>query len=530
MSTVQGILSFILLLLPTGLSMLLLHNMKMYTYGFADGYYNMGINVSPLIRITEFSGKPILPSEVAIYLLVSVALLLLGRYLYQKRPLETAGNAITLGVLRPILKYCVTFCFMLLLGSSFYSSQGSSMGWAYFGYFLGSVLAYFLMEILLKKSLRVFDLPVIKGYGIYGLVVLVLIGAFHIDISGYEKRLPVLSEVESVFWDSSFYSLNKPQMVTTAQPATSYNYEFARPVPIYRDKDNIAAIYALHEKIISLKAQEEAARLSNNINTPRQTVCLVYHLKNGSRICRQYTITTDNYHDQLKPVSESREYKSLNYPIMRINPAMVKVISINGAESNKRVSLTDPAVVLQAVTALQKDVLSLSYEQMNRNLPHWAGINILLDNKKTFDMSWEKSFGHFEEFLKTIGQYKQARIIPGEDVEYALVEKAPPDKTGLEAMEAQGKYAPSRTDSYYMRELEAKPGVLKISDPSQLETCLRTYGIPSGKPITFTLCAMMAMPFAADIIKTRHRNLLRNILPGPGKTKNRGERICPSKR
>ena len=39
MTTLQGVLSYILLLLPSGLSMLLLDNMSRYIHGFAVDYY-----------------------------------------------------------------------------------------------------------------------------------------------------------------------------------------------------------------------------------------------------------------------------------------------------------------------------------------------------------------------------------------------------------------------------------------------------------------------------------------------------------
>jgi ABC-2 type transport system permease protein len=85
MSTIQGVLSYILLLLPSGLSLLLVNNISKYTYGFAyDYYYDKIERLSPLVRLTEISTHPITPVEIAVYLLSSIALYFAGRYLYRQ--------------------------------------------------------------------------------------------------------------------------------------------------------------------------------------------------------------------------------------------------------------------------------------------------------------------------------------------------------------------------------------------------------------------------------------------------------------
>ena len=129
-SSVQGILSYILLLLPVGLLFLLLHNLNMYVYGFAyDYYYSTNLDVlSPLVRVFEsLSSYSLQSSEIIAYLLISAALYGIGLYLYKRRQLETAGTAITFPILRPLFKYGVTFCFMLLLGSYFRSTQNTAI-------------------------------------------------------------------------------------------------------------------------------------------------------------------------------------------------------------------------------------------------------------------------------------------------------------------------------------------------------------------------------------------------------------------
>ncbi|MEN6460309.1 MAG: hypothetical protein ABFC94_02920, partial [Syntrophomonas sp.] len=308
MSTVQGVLTYTLLLLPAGLSMLLLHNINLYTYGFAYDYYlNKFNNISPLIRMTQLNYHPFSATEIGLYLFSSLVLYLAGLYLYQRRHLETAGNAITFAVIRPIFKYGVTFCSMLCVGSYFYSAQ-HSMNWTYFGYVLGSLLGYWLSEFLMNKSLHVFKKKITRGYLVFVVVMIVLISGFNYDFTGYEKKLPELAQVESVFWNNSFFNLPGGERNQAAYDYESQNDRYTRKVSMeYSNPQNIAHIYKLHQAIIANREQEKAAAFVNNEYNSRQNLFFVYKLKNGSMIYRQYNVNVNQYAAQLKPIYESLE-------------------------------------------------------------------------------------------------------------------------------------------------------------------------------------------------------------------------------
>ncbi|PKM76963.1 MAG: hypothetical protein CVU90_09510 [Firmicutes bacterium HGW-Firmicutes-15] len=485
MSVVQGVLSYILLLLPTGLLELLLHNMKMYTHGFAYSYYSHNINLSPLLRLTDISSYALQAAEITAYLLVCIALYVAGRFFYQRRQLEAAGNAITFDLLSPIFKYGVTFCSMLMLGSYFYGTQNESMGWTYIAYFLGSLLAYFLCEILLNKSLHVFSFKILKGYGAYSLIIIMLLAGLHIDFVGYEKRQPALADVESVYMDNSFYSLyekNRPRVTYPENNDPYFENRLDRPMPVYTEADNLANIYSLHQKIIANKAAEKGSLFSDNRKLQYEKVCLAYNLKNGQRVYREYSITTPMYAKTLKPIYEATEYKALHNEILRIDPAKINLISINVPDTTKNVKLVTPEQIKQAIDALQKDTLNQTYEEMTSNRPGWANIEMLVndkhsyenhgDNMQAYNLSWNKSYANFEQWLKKNGLYNQARIIPGEDIVYAIVERNAAN-TGKDMAKSRVKVIP--TLQLLIQDLEKEPGILKITDQDQLELCLRNY-------------------------------------------------------
>lgn len=469
MTTMQGVLSFILLLLPSGLSVLLLHNLNQYIYGFAYNYYLSSKieHLSPLTRLTDISRYPFQSGEMAVYLFISIILYFAGRSLYLRRNIETAGSAITFEVLRPIFKYSATFCFMLLLGSYFNSAQ-ESIAWTYFGYFIGSLLAYFLIEILLNKSLQVFQRRQFRGYGIYALVMVVLLGLFHFDWTGYEKRLPEISEIKSIYMDRSFYPLTYEPAVVPAGVQTNY-YNDAPVKAIFTDQDSIARIYALHRQIIANRPDNKQSFLSKSTRDT-QHICLAYELADGRRMYRQYKIAIPDYADSLKPIYESREYKELHNTVFTVDPAEVDFIEIIGYESNKNLRLIDPESIAQAFTALQGDIYNETYEEMNNTnrKPPWATVNIHVKNC-SFGQDWKKSHANFAQWLKDTGNYERARLLPGVDITCAFIDRA----TAIN--EEDSERPQSKTRQLDIAALEEKPGILKITGTEQLEWCLRQY-------------------------------------------------------
>lgn len=484
MSSVQGILTYIFLFLPTGLSVLMLHNLGIYIYGFAFDYYVNRIFISPVMRMMD-SASPIQNTQIICYLLITVFLYFGGRFLYQRRELEKAGNAIAFDILRPIFKYGVTFSTMLIIGSYYYIRLGGT-AWTYLGYFLGSILAYFLMEILLNKSLNVFRLKSLKGYGIYAIITIILIAGLHFDLTGLEQRLPELADVESIYLDSSFTALNYREQ-PRLQDSEYYAYEISYPPgkPIYTDKANMARIYALHRSIIKNLDKEKSAYLSRRPDSSGEFVSLAYTLNNGSHMYRQYSLSAGDYKHFLKPIYESVEYKRFNNKILDLSPGDINLVEVHSYELAKFAQFTDPLQIKQAVGILQNEVLKESYEDIEEHRKPWSNIDIRTNDHHVVSLAWNKSYADFERWLKTTGKYKQCRIIPGDDLAYAMVRKHVADEK-----------ADNTVRSYYSslspKEIlawEQMPDTIKINNPEQLEICLRkyTYDGQSDYDIVFLL-------------------------------------------
>jgi ABC-2 type transport system permease protein len=461
MTSLQGILTYIMLLLPVGLSMLLLNNMHMYVYGLAYDYYLLGLGkLYPIINIINFKIFPFSGRELIINLLIILALYFIGRYAYQKRPSEMAGNAIAFEILRPIFKYGVAFCTMLLVGSYFYSAQGS-LSWTYFGYLIGSLIGFLLAEILIKKSISIFNLKLFHQYAFLAIAVVLLIACVNTDVIGYEKRMPDLTEVTGAYFDESFYNLSRTKDNSTKDMTC-----------MFIEDQNIAHIYELHKSIIA-RGKQESLKVD-----VYDTHSFAYQLKDGSIFYRQYKINRDDYTAHFKQIYESREYKHLCNDIFHITPDNIDLIEIYANGVNKKVRVVDPTLIRQAINVLQKDVLLRTYEQMTSNQASWAHIRILLndDHDHNVYLDWEKSDINFGNWLKSIGKYDNARVIPSEDIEYAVVEKRVNSKEN-----SFDEYSDFELEQY-LKDIKNEEKYLKIIDPEPLESCLANYTSTVGEP------------------------------------------------
>lgn len=413
-SAVQGVLTYIFSLLPIGLTGLTVYNMGIFIYGFnADSYL-----MENLLKLSPLTIAPLVPNEdmmslkaMLIYIIIYIILYCISKFLYNKRNLESASQSIAFRNFKPIFKYGVTFCSMLL-GGLYFSESEKNVYWVLSWYLIMSLIGYFTAEIIIKKSLRVFKN--VKGYFIYaGIIVLLLLG-IKFDVIGYEKYVPDLEKVESIYFDQRFYRLTN-----------------SKEKRFYYDEDNLNNIQQLHKQIINNK---EKNLDSENLN---QNVAIAYKLKNGKKIKRKYLISKEDYIKYLKPIYESKEYKKMNYRIFDMNHSDVDKITVRPIEnSNKMTSITDQEDIKECLEILRDEINNQKYEEMTSKKVDWADINIsLIENKKedkeddmeykhnnNINIGWNKSFVKFEKWLEEKDYIKNARITP-EEIAYATVEK-----------------------------------------------------------------------------------------------------------
>ncbi|MFC0561023.1 DUF6449 domain-containing protein [Halalkalibacter alkalisediminis] len=423
MSVLQGALTYILFVFPVGVVVLFSANLDFYLFGFTSNYYltQKLETVIPFVRLMELERVPFTISEILIYVGLIIAFYLAALLAYQKRHVETATQAIAFPALRPVFKYGVTFCTMLVGGLYFGDMHGAN-GWIIFGYVTASILGYVLSMMILEKTWRVFAKW--KGYVVYMVVVTILGLAFQIDMFGYEKNIPSVEDVQGIYFGDSLYQFNEEEFAD--YPDVDRPIEYVKQSFYYEDKELIEKINSLHAQIIKEKNQLQAS------SEPGNSIALQYELKDGSKLARQYSIPIQTYQKLYRDIIESEEYMQNQNPVLKLGDediAHLDRITIYAFKNGDRVILTDREDIEEFHQWLQADVENESLETFLDKRFWWSDIEYEWPDRKTLRVSWKKSYTQIEAWLDKRGLLAQARFT-ADDFTHAYVIKNP-DKREL---------------------------------------------------------------------------------------------------
>lgn len=219
----------------------------------------------------------------AAYALAGLVIALIALLLYRTRKSEMTGSTVAFPWATPIFKYGVAFCTAVALGQLLYfflfgqyrSGGSDSLPGTILCMVAAGLVGYFVAEMLIKKSFRVFRAGA-KGAVIVSLALVLLGVAMSFDLTGYEKHVPDESEIES-----AFYTFSGMTNVTTD------------------DADTIRRLTAAHRAIV--KNRNEQARIADawDADTLSQSdyddiepfsLRLTYYLKDGSQLSRSYSL------------------------------------------------------------------------------------------------------------------------------------------------------------------------------------------------------------------------------------------------
>lgn len=463
-SAVEVVLTYIFLVFPAGFMILLYHNLKYFIYGFAyDYYFDQNIEyLTPIAQMAEIYHRSIPAKAVLIYIALTVIFYLLGLFSYKKRQIEGATQAIAFRYLKPVFKYGVTFCFMLLGGTYFGETQQGAMGWIVFGYIFGSIFGYIIAEMVLQKTWRIFRN--MKGYLFYAVAVVALGLLLNLDMTGYEKKLPDASQIErAYFGDNAHWLKNEyPETVEYAIPVTEYSE--ANEVSavneanryFFKEPENINSIMELHQQLIEDGDHKLTSRQYY------RNVVVAYELANGSKIVRQYKLPEGSYEKQLKPIYESQEYRYSNNELLRLKEEIkIDKIAVNShSVISKKFNTVEPQQIEEITNALKSDMLEEPYKDIVTEREPWGEIEILLENNQRLYVPWKKSYHQFDKWLKENNLLDQARVVP-EDLMFAAViqNKNAADSPTMPGVSFESMFKDAE-----------KPFI--IEDPTQLEECL----------------------------------------------------------
>lgn len=424
----QGALTYIGLVLPLGIYVLIKYNFWKLLLGYPREIDEKVVDwLSPLASYLSHS-EYLLSNGMKYYVAYFMAALIISAisvFLYKQRHVEAAGETLAAGWIRQVFKYGVATCTALALGLYFSEFVGESTGVLYVGYFTGAVLGYIIADMIAYKSFRFYERW--KGMVVFGAIFIFVLVSVKFDFFGYERYVPEQKEVKEVAVSIINNDRNQPQALS--------------------QKENIEKVLQLHRQIINNEKyrssqqdpqKRQDAKSINGVIYPLNTVRSVditYLLDNGEKVKRSYTIDISRYRKFLYPIATSQEAKKIIYgQLFKMDSNNLEKIEINNFHLNKSVRIYNRKEIEEALTALQKDILNISYEAaIEGKVPSRASIEFISKTNEakefsSYNIPYYIEYKNFDSFLEEHGYLKDLILKP-DNVSKIIVKEAGTDKT-----------------------------------------------------------------------------------------------------
>lgn len=279
-------------------------------------------------------------SLVGIYAVAAIFIVVIAYQLYKRRQIETAGDWISIGIVKPVFRWGVAMCGGVL--TSIIAANALSVSLAadvYVCMLVGIALAgfifFFAAEMLIAKNFRVFKKKRLLEWTGFTVVAILFITMFKLDAFGIERKMPVADEVEAAFVYMDY------------------------PIQV----EDVSELLALHEQIINDKKSYQAIFKTGE---GYYYTTLRYYMKDGTTFERRYPlpITEEYVADATSPTAKilawECEVENMKNHIFGINHASNKYMSGYIELYNKDEELQTHACTSeeleQIVAALEKDI------------------------------------------------------------------------------------------------------------------------------------------------------------------------------
>lgn len=178
-----------------------------------------------------------------VYLLVSLVLAAVSLLIYQRRRSETAGDIVSVRWAKQLFRFGAGLFSALTLGQILYSAIydsffSGSMGESLPLMLVFALIGFYAAEMLIEKSFRVFR-KAWKGAVLAAAIPLVLCMGIKLDITGFEKKIPVTDREINAF--------------------VGVNYQDLADLNGTKDQRLMQQVLKLHQSLIDGREENEAA-------------------------------------------------------------------------------------------------------------------------------------------------------------------------------------------------------------------------------------------------------------------------------
>lgn len=275
--------------------------------GFFKGYYgpskfvtNIFSYCSPYVAVFNEEGR--LDSGLLVmYFGIGLLLILIGNILIGFSKLEKTNDILFFkGLERAIVSLiCLysmslfAFVFALLI------DENHPYLMLAVGMFVGIILAFFITEIIINKSIKIFN----KENGKFLITILISAIIFYLlivcDILGISNKIPNKDKIESITINS--LTFNYPLGIIDDSKDL-----------IFTDDEIITNVINLNKEI-NKRDRKDDTTFNSNFDITSETIGFEYNLKNGKKVRKSYNIVIKN-NDKIIPYIEeivsSEEYKN----------------------------------------------------------------------------------------------------------------------------------------------------------------------------------------------------------------------------
>lgn len=265
-----------------------------------------------------------------------IAIFIIGAHLlYKSRNLESFGEVIAFRWLKPVFIGIIS-TFTSLFGFFYFweITDKSLLIWLIPFGIVGTVIA----QMISRKSLKLRGMwkPVL----IYIAAAVCFIGAVRFDLTGYERRIPKLEEIDCA--------------------KITYDYDYSNMVgrisPYFTEAEDIKNVIDLHSHLIKNRHKKHE---NNTVRIP-----IEYRLKSGKVFIRTYNVSFFKDAAFLKPLYETRQLKASEFPIVNGAEKDYVRITISTSDQTQNVTEIYPSNenFNNILKSLETDIMKFTYE------------------------------------------------------------------------------------------------------------------------------------------------------------------------
>ena len=234
-----------------------------------DKMYGSSMSISARYRFAGLSGQW---WYLVVLAGIGVALLVAAVLLYRKRKLESAGDFLAFRSLAPVCSVVIT----LAVAAAFRIIMGEITSMPLFSLLVGFLVGCFGAEMLLRRTVKVFDRKTCIKCGLIGVTFALTLGITALDPAGLTRWTP------------------EPEQVVSVTVLDQYDgnalYEYQRPFQT-KDRQMIGDLVQIHEQLLTQHIPEgERVHYGGALGK----IHLTYQLSDGRTVVRRYCFSKES--------------------------------------------------------------------------------------------------------------------------------------------------------------------------------------------------------------------------------------------